>query len=136
MAYGYEGFLAALASYQPSVPLGVERPLCVRSSPCSLDERGFDVLVALRGLGALLLSCALVVAGTHACPLAQVARRGELRHVQANLGDDFLAGAGVYSWHLTQAVHRLAERSGNLLDALVQFINLHRQLAVAFADAL
>lgn len=84
----------------------------------------------------VLLARALVVAGTHPRPFAEVRRSGENRHVQPYLGDNLLAGAGAYTWNLAEAFHNLAKRSQYRTDTVIKLRYSFLKLVITLPDAL
>lgn len=104
---------AAIASGQPAVfpPNGPKG----RS-----NQRGPKLAVALTGLAALALACALMMARTDPSPTAEMPIRGKRRQVDADLGHDPFNRALVHPRDRIQRLDQGRGRAEVLLDLLAQ----------------
>src|ERR671920_899097 len=94
VADGDDGALPPASGGQAAGLLGQVAALAAAGGPGGLGEGGLEPGAPLAGLGASAFAPAGVVARAHAGPGGGVAVGGEAAHVDPELGDDDLGGAG------------------------------------------
>ena len=113
---GLAGAHLAASDCQPVVLGGQIGALGACSRHGGHGQVALEPAVALAGGALLGLAGRLVLSGAHARPRGQMAWRGELGHVDADLADDGLSDAPIHARDRAQPLPGVSERGDALVD--------------------